>query len=117
MKLVDQAGREVVLGAMVHAVASPILGQAWRLENVHRTLEGEHRIQCSRYSPRMGRVHKIFHPRVFGLEVVIDVRVAADRASIMRALHVAAGQLLLLTMGGVIAWVVAEWLSTMVGGR
>jgi len=115
MKLMDQEGHEVVPGAMVHVATGPALGQAWRLEGIRHAPHGEHQVHCSRTAPKMGRVHKIFHPRVFGLEVVIDVRVAADRAHFMRALHVAAGQFILLTLGGVIAYFCAEWLHVMFG--
>ena len=75
MKLVNSAsGSEINCGTMLHMVAGPTLGQAWRYERITPHDTDGHRVHCTRVHPRMGRVHREFHPRVFGATVVIDVR-------------------------------------------
>jgi len=117
MKIVmAESGEELSPGSMVHVAHGPSLNQAWRLEGVAPRKDGDHHVRVSHNQPRIGRVTKTFHPSVFGLAIVVDVRLYADTAKMMRALRTLAAQTVLLTVGGVVAWFVAEYMSHRYGG-
>lgn len=116
MKLVTEAGAECAPGTMLHMTHGPSIGQAWRYERVAPRTSGEHHVCVSRCHPRVGRVSKEFHPRIFGCEVVVDVKIYADRQRIMGVLHAIGVQAIGLTAGGIVAWIVAEYLSRHYGG-
>jgi hypothetical protein len=67
-----ESGALVPLGTMLHTAHPSARPGTWRLEN-HNVRNGEHVLHVSRSHPRMGRVHREFHPTVFGLTVEIDV--------------------------------------------
>lgn len=104
-QLTDTTGAMVPLGTMVRPIEG---GRAWRAESIveHR---GEHRVRCSQSHPRMGRVQRTFHPSAFGLVITVSVEFYRDRAWFMRQIHECALQAVLLTVGGVIAWIIAEY--------
>lgn len=67
-------GKPVIPGCVLRAV-DPIGGPyVWHLDG-HRIGADDHghRVMVSRHHPKLGRVHRTFHPRVFGLTVVIDI--------------------------------------------
>lgn len=101
-------GATVGTGAILRPVAG---GRAWRLEGPveHR---GEHHLRCSQSHPRMGRVTRVFHPSAFGLVITVSVEFYRDRARLARTLHEVATQAVLLTVGGLIAWFLAEYGNT-----
>lgn len=115
-RVITRDGADVPFGTMVHMTSGPSIGQAWRLEKISHKPDGEHHLHVSRSVPKLGRVHKEFHPRMFGLEVVLDVRFYADKAKICAALRGMVAQSVLLTSGGVIAWAVGEYLNHRYGG-
>ena len=77
MRLMDTAtGTEIQPGTMLR----PVEGfdrRAWRFERLVETREG-HLVHASQ-GTRAGRMHKHFHPSVFGLEIMIDVTVRFRR--------------------------------------
>ncbi|MDQ1033581.1 MULTISPECIES: hypothetical protein [Streptomyces] len=74
MRLVNsETGAEIAQGALLHMASGPSAGQAWRFERLMPHPDG-HRVHVTRTHPRMGRVHREFHPRIFGAQVEIDVR-------------------------------------------
>lgn len=115
-RVVNSEGAEIVSGTMLHMTSGPAAGQAWRLEKVAHKPDGEHHLHVSRSVPKLGRVHKEFHPRLFGLAVVVDVKFYADTVKLRAALRAIGAQSVLLTSGGVIAWAVGEYLNHRYGG-
>lgn len=110
MELVNAStGNKIEEGAMLHIASGPQAGQAWRFERICERANGEHAVRVSRSHPRMGRIRKEFHPRVFGASVVIDVTWYADRARWIKFAQECVTQIVLLTLGGLIAWVIAVW--------
>ena len=67
-----ETGAVVPLGTMLHTAHPSARPGTWRLEN-HLPKGTEHVLHVSRSHPRMGRVHREFHPSVFGLTVEIDI--------------------------------------------
>lgn len=108
MKLVTEAGAETRPGAMLHMTTGPSIGQAWRFERIATKHDGDHHVHVSRCHPKLGRVHKEYHPRLFGCAVVIDVKIYADRQKLMAWARNVLTQTVLLTVGGFIAWGCAE---------
>jgi hypothetical protein len=116
MQLMHEGTGEIVeIGAVVHLVAGPSVGQAWRVERVVPHPDG-HKIHCSRLHPRIGRVCREFPPDLFGCRVVIDVAWYRDKDRLYRWLSACALQAVLLTIGGVIAWLIAEFGNAQLGG-
>lgn len=107
MKLVLESGTVPTVGTMLHMVKGPSIGQCWRYEGVAERHTGDHHVRCSRSHPNMGRVQKDFHPSLFGGAVVVDVHLYADRERLARWVRESATQIVLLTIGGFIAWYIA----------
>lgn len=118
MQLINDAtASSVEPGAMIHMVSGPKAGQVWRFERIIEHPVDGHRMHVSRSDPKMGRrVHREYHPSVFGCSVVIDVHWYADRARFLRGLHFAIFQAVLLTVGALIAALVAEFGNEQWGG-
>jgi hypothetical protein len=57
---------------MLHTAHPTARPGTWRLEH-HSLKAGDHVLHVSRVNPRYGRVHREFHPSVFGLTVELDV--------------------------------------------
>jgi hypothetical protein len=111
----SETGDVVDPGSMIHVTAGPSVGQAWRFERIIPHQDG-HKIHCTRSHPRTGRLHREFHPRVFGCHVVIDVKWYRDRQRMAGWASAVLTQLVLLTVGGVIAWLIAEYGNAEWGG-
>lgn len=72
MELISEAtGAAITPGAMLRAIQGPHMGTHWRFHELKMTDTG-HRVCVSR-PVSAGRVHREFHPGVFGLKVVIDI--------------------------------------------
>lgn len=113
---VMREGVQIAPGTMLHMTSGPSIGQIWRLEKVAHRENGDHHLHMSRSVPKIGRVHKEFHPKAFGVQIVMDVKIYADRARVAAALRGLTTQAVLLTSGGVIAWAVGEYLNHRYGG-
>ncbi|AGP58329.1 MULTISPECIES: hypothetical protein [Streptomyces] len=110
MQLINDATASVVEpGSMIHMVSGPTAGQVWRFERVIDHATDGHRVHVTRPHPKLGRIHREYHPRLFGCSVAIDVHWYADKHRLLRGLYVVASQTVLLTLGGIIAWLVAEY--------
>lgn len=74
-KLITAAGVTAEPGiTRLRVVNGPSLGQMWRYERLAVDhIDGEHRVHASRSGGKQGRIHKEFHPHVFGATIVIDV--------------------------------------------
>lgn len=73
MRLINTAtGEAFNVGCMLHVVTGPSLGQAWRYEHL-RPHEDGHRVHVTRSHPKMGRVHREFHPMIFGCRVEVEI--------------------------------------------
>jgi hypothetical protein len=116
MRIMNEGtGKIIAIGSIVHLVAGPSVGQAWRVERVIPRADG-HKIHCSRSHPRTGRMHREFPPHLFGCRVVVDVAWYRDRARLHRWASACVLQVVLLTIGGVIAWLIAEFGDAQLGG-
>lgn len=74
MQLVSRTtGKTVAPGSMLRVQSGPGAGRAWRFEHVHERGDGNHRVHVTRSGGRMGRIHREFHPGVFGCEIKIDI--------------------------------------------
>lgn len=111
----SETGDVVDPGSVIHMTTGPSVGQAWRFERIIPHEDG-HKIHCTRSHPRMGRIHREFHPRLFGCHVVIDVKWYRDRTRITRCFTASVTQLVLLVIGGLIAWLIAEYGNAEWGG-
>lgn len=88
MRLINAQGREVVPGMRLQAVQGKEIGQTWQFSHVVEHPIDGHRVHVTRRHPRMGHVHREFHPVVFGLHVVVDItwkRHLANKAHHVRA--------------------------------
>lgn len=86
MRLMDTTtDTEIMPGCTLRPVEPP--RTPWRLESLHTTIDGATLVHASQRT-RVGRAHRIFHPHVFGLEIVVDVEVTrSDR--VHHAMHAA----------------------------
>lgn len=73
MRLINAQGIEVTPSSRLHAVSGPQAGQVWQYSHVIEHPIDGHRVHVTRRHPRLGHVHREFHPGVFGLTVVVDV--------------------------------------------
>lgn len=73
MRLINALGQEIEKGARLRAIAGKEIGQVWHFSHVLEHPTDGHRVHVTRRHPRMGHLHKEFHPSVFGLSVVVDV--------------------------------------------
>lgn len=84
-KVIDENGRVIVPGVMIRSSEILAAPGAWRFESLAQR-HGEHVVHCSRHG-KTGRVHKTFHPHVFGLTV--EVEVTWYRSTATRVHHMA----------------------------
>ncbi|MFJ3779797.1 hypothetical protein ACIPX0_49860 [Streptomyces sp. NPDC090075] len=112
----DATASAVEPGTMLHMVAGPRVGEAWRFEKIIEHHTDGHRVQVTRTHPKLGRIPREYHPRLFGCSVAAEVRWYADKRRLRNGLHFIASQAVLLTLGGVIAWLVAEYGNAQWGG-
>lgn len=73
MRLINAQGHTVEPGTRLVAVQGKETGQYWHFSHVVEHPIDGHRVHVTRRHPRMGHVHREFHPVIFGLHVVIDV--------------------------------------------
>lgn len=73
MRLINAQGVEVAPRARLHVVEGKDSGQVWQYSHVIEHPVDGHRVHVTRRHPRIGHVHRDFHPRVFGLRVEIDI--------------------------------------------
>lgn len=73
MRLINTQGEIIEPGSRLHAIQGREIGRTWQYSHiVEHPIDG-HRIHVTRRHPRMGHVHREFHPGVFGLKVVVDI--------------------------------------------
>jgi hypothetical protein len=86
MHLMDTAtDTEIMPGSVLRPVEPPRI--PWKLESLHTSREGVPMVHASRHT-RNGRIHHVFHPHAFGLEVVVDVTIGRMEHA-RNAIHVA----------------------------
>lgn len=73
MQLINAQGEEIRPGSRVVAIQGKETGQMWRFSHVVEHVVDGHRVHVVRRHPRLGHVHREFHPGVFGLHVKVDV--------------------------------------------
>lgn len=73
MRLINAQNVEVQPGARIRVTEGPDTGQTWQFSHVVEHPVDGHRVHVTRRHPRMGHVHREFHPRVFGLRVIVDI--------------------------------------------
>lgn len=116
MRLIHtETGAVVEQGAILHMTSGQSINQAWRFERIIPNPDG-HRIHCTRSHPKMGRLPREFHPDVFGCHVAADTRWYAHCHRMVRWLYASVSQAFLLTAGGIVAWLVAEYGNAEWGG-
>lgn len=100
-----ETGRVIAPGRMMRHED----GTSWRYEHAEtdRAVTEHTLIHCSRLT-RVGKVHRTFHPRVFGAVLSVDATLYVDRQKVRQFLTFWAVQLTLLTVGGFIAWYIAH---------
>jgi hypothetical protein len=73
MRLINAQGQEITPGARLRVAEGRDSGQVWLYSHtIEHPVDG-HRVHVTRRHPRIGHVHREFHPRVFGLHVEIDI--------------------------------------------
>lgn len=74
MRLINEATeREITSLTTIRCVAGPLTGQAWRYEKIIVREGNGHRVHCTRSDRRLGRIHREFHPSVFGCRVEREI--------------------------------------------
>ncbi|WP_329555243.1 hypothetical protein [Streptomyces sp. NBC_00696] len=111
----SETGKVVMQRDVIHIVSGPLAGQAWRFQRIIPHPDG-HKIHCTRSNPKLGRAHGQFPPHLFGCHIALDVSWYRDRARLLGWLSVFFRQVFLLVVGGVIAWLIAEYGNAQWGG-
>ncbi|MFJ4791008.1 hypothetical protein [Streptomyces sp. NPDC088794] len=74
MKLISCAtGEEIQTGRKLHVQSGAAAGQTWKFERIALDASGEHHVHASRPGGKLGRIHRGFHPSVFGCEISVDI--------------------------------------------
>ncbi|MFF1469121.1 hypothetical protein [Streptomyces mirabilis] len=74
MQLVSRTtGKTIKPGATLHALSGPYAGRVWKFQHIAERPDGNHKIHATASGGRMGRIHREFHPGVFGCEIKIDI--------------------------------------------
>ncbi|MFE5369231.1 hypothetical protein [Streptomyces mirabilis] len=66
-------GEEINCGETLHMTSGPSAGRAWRFEHIAEKPDGKHHVHVSRCGGKLGRIHREYHPGVFGCEIKIDI--------------------------------------------
>lgn len=84
----EDTRRPVPIGTTLHARNVAVAGKfPWRLEACQPDTKGDaHTVIVSRHHPRLGRIKRTFHPRVFGL--VIEIEISWHKAARTKIHHV-----------------------------
>jgi hypothetical protein len=68
------SGKPCLPGTALHAIDRVAAGpHVYRLESHQYADNGAHTVTVSRHHPKFGRVKRVFHPRVFGLTVEVEI--------------------------------------------
>lgn len=74
MKLVScVTGEEIRTGRTLRAQTGAVTGQAWKFERIAERADGIHHVHVSRPGGKLGRIHREFHPSVFGCEITVEI--------------------------------------------
>ncbi|MET8030616.1 hypothetical protein [Streptomyces avermitilis] len=74
MKLISCAtGREVEAGRRLYGQSGDAAGLAWKFERIIERRSGVHHVHVSRPGGKLGRIHREFHPSVFGCEITVEI--------------------------------------------
>jgi len=73
MQLINANGEIVESGAKLRVAHGREIGQMWLYSHVVEHPVDGHRVHVTRRHTRLGHIHREFHPRVFGLEVKVDI--------------------------------------------
>ena len=74
MKLVSRVtGQEIPAGRTLHGQTGSAAGLAWRFEGIAQRPDGIHHVHVSRPGGKLGRIHREFHPSMFGCEITIEI--------------------------------------------
>lgn len=104
--LVSQdTGRVIVSGRLLRHSD----GTAWRLDRIHYNGHA-HSVVVSRHT-QVGRVRRIYRPEAFKCEVSTDAEWRIDAVRVRSFAHFWALNLVLLTIGGLIAWEISHVLG------
>jgi hypothetical protein len=68
-----ESGKPCPPGTALHAVEAVAQPHVWRLEGHQYADNGAHTVTVSRHHPKFGRVKRVYHPRVFGLTVEVEI--------------------------------------------
>jgi len=113
MKLIHDATDSVVdPGTVIHLASGPNQGQAWRFEKVVKHPTDGHRVHVTRSHSKIGRLHREYHPRLFGCSVQTASRWQRRLRAVERTAVTWAGAF----TAAVIAWVVHEYGNAEWGG-
>lgn len=85
-----ETGKPCPVGESLRALDPIAQPHLWRLEGHQVHADGTHKVYVSRHHPRLGRVRRTFHPRVFGLALELDIKITWVRLAttkVHRAWH------------------------------
>lgn len=74
MRLINAQGEIVQPGARLVAIQGKEIGRHWKYSHVLEHPVDGHRVHVVRRHPKLGHVHREFHPGVFGLVVEVDIK-------------------------------------------
>jgi hypothetical protein len=72
-KLLAADGSDLHPGAMLHMLNGASAGPVWRYEHIAVHEHCEHHVHVTRSHPKFGRIHREYHPRVFGCTITLDI--------------------------------------------
>ena len=74
MKLVScVTGEEIPTGRILHVQTGATVGHAWKFEKIAERADGVHHVHVSRPGGRKGRIHREFHPSLFGCAITVEI--------------------------------------------
>ncbi|MFE7077128.1 hypothetical protein ACFU96_44290 [Streptomyces sp. NPDC057620] len=66
-------GKEITAGRKLLGQSGSAAGLAWKFEGITEHRSGVHHVHVSRPGGRFGRIHREFHPSVFGCEITVEI--------------------------------------------
>ncbi|MFI9835209.1 hypothetical protein ACIHIX_46985 [Streptomyces sp. NPDC051913] len=74
MKLVScVTGEEIQAGRTLRVQTGADTGQSWKFERIAERGDGMRHVHVSRPGGKLGRIHREFHPSVFGCEITVEI--------------------------------------------
>ncbi|MFJ8142621.1 hypothetical protein [Streptomyces sp. NPDC096013] len=74
MKLVScVTGEEIQTGHILRVQTGATAGHAWKFEKIAQRADGVHHVHVTRHGGKVGRIHREFHPSIFGCEIKVEV--------------------------------------------